>query len=317
VWNPVDSPVSVLRVINEKIIERHAVSNSYLPSFAGASSLVVGSDYSGEHADSNYLGFSFVILPDQSWRRWDASRLVIREHRKIGTRRMAYSKLGDALKRAALDDLMGALLAQHGLAISVIVNKRLKSLFDASGRVDPAQWAVDHCSGWKPADVEKMLRVIHVAAFFVAGVLSTGQEVRWVTDHDAIVANEARFNQMASVWKTVLNHYLTVAPRKVHCSTSFTSPLEVEDFVAIPDLIGGALVDLFTAHQRRGDVLSETSTTPYPDNLTEKATAIVEWLGSPGALRRLVYTIELGPREGTVEIADINLSRPMAGLTSR
>jgi hypothetical protein len=312
VWNPVDSPVSVLRVINEKIIERHTANNSYLPSFGDASSLVVGSDYSGEHAGSNYLGFTFVILPDESWRRWDAARLVIRNRRKLGARRMAYSKLGDALKRAALDDLIAALLAQRGLAISVIVNKRLKSLFDSSGRVDPVQWAVDHCSDWKPAEVEKMLRVVHVVAFFVAGVVSTGQEIRWVTDHDAIVANESRFNQMAAVWKAVLSQYLTVVPRNVHCSTSFTSPLEVEDFVAIPDLIGGALVDLFSAHLSRGDVLSESAATPYPDGLSDKAKAMVEWLAGTGALRTLVYTVEPGPSEGRIEIADIDLSMPVS-----
>lgn len=298
-------------MINAKIVERHASNNAYLPSFEGASSLLVGSDYSGEHADSNYFGFTFVVLPDESWRRWDAARLVIRNHRKLGARRMAYTKLGDALKRAALDDLMAALLAQRGLVISIIVNKRLKSLFDSSGRVDPVQWAVDHCSGWKPAEVEKMLRVVHVVAFFVAGVVSAGQEIRWMTDHDAIVANETRFEQMAAVWKTVLSQYLTVAPRSVHCSTSFTSPLEVEDFLAIPDLIGGALVDLFSAHRRRGDVLSETAATPYPDALSDKAKAIVEWLGGAGTLRRLVYTIELGPSKKTIEIADINLSVPM------
>jgi hypothetical protein len=308
VWNGIESPVSVLRIINEKIAERHAASKSYLPSFAGASSLVVGSDYSGEHAGAKYLGFTFVILPDESWRRWDAARIFIRERRGIGRRRMAYSKLGDGLKRAALDDLIAALLAQSGLAISLIVSKRLKSIFGTSGQVDRVQWAVDHCSGWKPAEIEKMLRVVHVVAFFVAGIVSSGQEVRWVTDHDAIVANESRFNEMATVWKAVLSQYLTVAPRNVHCSTSFTSPLEVEDFVAIPDLIGGALVDLFTAHHRRGDVVSEDSAIRHPDNLSEKAKGIVGWLASPGILRRLVYTVEPGPCQGSVEITDINLS---------
>jgi hypothetical protein len=308
VWNSIESSVSVLRVINEKLVERHAVSMSYLPSFAEASSLVVGSDYSGEHAESNYLGFTFVILPNDSWRQWDAARILIRERRGLGTRRMAYSKLGDGVKRAALDDLMLALLAQRGLAISLIISKRLKSIFDTSGQVDRVQWAVDHCVGWKHAEIEKMLRVVHVAAFFVAGIVSSGQEIRWVTDHDAIVANESRFNAMATVWKDVLRQYLTVAPRNVHCSTSFTSPLEVEDFVAIPDLIGGALVDLFTAHHRRGDVFSEDSAVPHPDNLSEKAKAILDWLASPGLLRRLVYTVEPGPHQGTIEITDINLS---------
>lgn len=313
VWNSIDSPVSILRVINEKIVERHAASKVYLPSLAKASSLLVGSDYSGEHAESKYLAFTFVILPDESWRRWDAARVDIRKSRGLGTRRMAYTRLGDGVRRAALDDLMGALLAQSGLVISLVVNKRLKSLFDASGQVDRVQWLAEHCTSWKRAEIEKMLRVVHVVAFFVAGVISTGQEVRWITDHDAIVANETRFNEMAAVWKAVLSQYLTVAPRSVHCSTSFTSPLDVEDFVAIPDLIGGALVDLFTAHQRRGDTFSEKSAIPHPDDLSEKAGVIVDWLATPGTLRRLVYTVEPGPQQGTVEIADINLSASASG----
>ena len=38
----------------------------------------------------------------------------------------------------------------------------------------------------------------------------------------------------------------------VRCPTTFETFLEVEDFAAIPDLVGGAMVELFTAHELRG-----------------------------------------------------------------
>jgi hypothetical protein len=310
-WNRIQTNVSFLNVIDRKIAELHAHNDSYLPSFADAPRIVVGSDYSGEHAAAKYLGFTFVILPQSSWRAWNVSRLYIRATRNIQERHMAYSSLNDAFRRDALHEFLTALLLQKGMVITIVVNKQLRSIFQSSGQIDAGVWGVEHCGDWRPPEIEKMLRVVHAAAFFIAGVASAGQDVQWITDHDAIAANEARFQDMAAVFKAVLDQYLTVKLGSVRCSTSLESPLEVEDFVAIPDLIGGAMVDLFTAHRRRTDVFSEEMPTPRPEDLSWKTRTIIDWLARRGALRRLIYKFEPGPEAETLEIADMNLAMPL------
>jgi hypothetical protein len=310
-WRGVDTNFSILRVIDAKIRELHALNGEYLPDFGSSPSLFVGSDYSGEHKESQYLGFTFIFLPVESWRNWDRSRQAARRKHCIEDgRRFGYAKMNDPRKRVATGELLEALTEQRGLLVSLSVRKVLKSVFDTSGQLDRSSWGVEHCVGWANADLEKMLRVVHTVAFFTAGIASGGQNVRWITDHDNIAANEQRFQQMAVVFRNVLDQYLSVRLNSVSCSTTFGSPLEVEDFAAIPDLVGGAIVELFTAHARNGHDISE-ATFPRPDKLPLKTHEILDSLAQPGHLRRVFYKVEPGPALGTIEIADINIAAPL------
>jgi hypothetical protein len=310
VWQGVETNFSILRVIDRKIRELHALNREYLPDFAASSSLFVSSDYSGEHKDSQYLAFTFIFLPVESWRSWDTLRQAVRRKHGIQDRRFGYAKMNDRRKRVATGELLEALIKQRGLLISLSVRKTVKSVFDSSGTLDRATWGVGHCADWANADIEKMRRVVHTVAFFVSGIVARGQSVRWITDHDAIAANEQRFQEMALVFRNVLDQYLSVQLNSVSCSTTFESPLEVEDFAAMPDLVGGAIVELLTAHAQNGHEISEAAV-PRPEKLPLKTQEILDRLAHPGLLRRVFYKVEPGPAPGTIEITDINIAAPL------
>lgn len=310
-WRGVKTSFSTLKVIDTKLRELHSLDPNYFPDFGASPSLFVGSDYSGEHKTSQYVGFTFIFLPVESWRVWDTSRRSVRSRHGIAdARRFGYAKMNDRRKRAATGELLGALIEQPGLLISLSVRKTLRSVFDTSPQVDRSNWGVGHCVGWENADIEKMLRVVHTVAFFIAGIVARGQNVRWITDHDTIVANEQRFQEMALVFRNVLDQYLSVPLNSVSCSTTFETSLEVEDFAAIPDLVGGAMVELFTAHARNGNDITE-ATFPRPGKLPDKTHEILDLLARTGALRRVFYKVEPGPTVGTIEIADININAPL------
>ena len=86
--------------------------------------------------------------------------------------------------------------------------------------------------------------------------------------------------------------------------------MEVEDFAAMPDLVGGAIVDLFTTHLDNGDDIS-LAAIPRPSSLPSKAHEILDRLAQPAILRRVFYKVEPGPASGTIGIADINIAAPL------
>jgi hypothetical protein len=310
-WRGVETDFSALRVIDAKIRELHSLNPSYFPDFGSSPQLFVGSDYSGEHKESQYLGFTFIFLPVESWRIWDRARQAVRsKHGITGGRRFGYSKMNDRVKRVATCELLAALIEQKGLLISLSVRKSLKSVFDTSPQIDRSRWGVEHCVGWENANIEKMLRVVHTVAFFIAGIVVRDQNVRWITDHDAIVANEQRFKEMSLVFRTVVGQYLSVPLGSVVFSTTFETSLEVEDFAAIPDLFGGAIVELFSAYARNGDDITAASF-PRPSDLPAKTHEILDLLAQPGSLRRVFYKLEPGPTAETIEIADMNIAAPL------
>jgi hypothetical protein len=305
-WNPVHADVALLQVIGRKIQQIHAIDHRYLPDFSLSPALLLSSDYSGEHRESPYLALSFLILPLESWRAWEQKRQLIRERYRAVDRRVGYARFA-GVKRLVSMELLNAVGMVDGLLITVLIRKNVKSILDASGVINKSQWAVSHCENWKPQTLEKMLRVVHFVAFMIAGVSSPDQDVRWITDQDDIAPNEERFNEMAQVFRMTASRYLPHKLGLLSCWTTAESSLGVEDFAAIPDLAGGALVDLFGAYARQGITLSESLVIPHPEALTSKPREILAWFGNDSRLRRLVYTIEPGPSEGTIEVKDTNV----------
>lgn len=153
-----------------------------------------------------------------------------------------------------------------------------------------------------------MLRVVRTVAFLIAGLSTPNQDVRWITDQDDIAPSEEGFADMSNVFQATVNSYLSHPIGGLSCSTTAGSPLEVEDFVAIPDLTAGALVELFAAYAKRGVSMSEHLVLPRPDDLPGKTHDILNWLAADLSLRRLVYAVDPGPQDGTIEITDVNVA---------
>jgi hypothetical protein len=305
-WNPVNADISLLQVIDAKIREIHTSDRAYLPDFSSSSALFVSSDYAGEHRASPYVALSFLLLPLESWRAWEQQRVLARQRYGATNQRIGYARLA-GVKRHVMRELLRAVGAVEGLLATVLIRKTLGSLLDSSGKIDRARWLVEHCENWKLPTLEKMLRVVHFVAFLIAGLSSANQSVRWITDQDDIAPNEKRFQEMAQVFRVTVSRYLSHKLNHLSCSTTADSPLQVEDFAAIPDLAGGALAELFAAYGHRGVTLSEHLVIPRPDALPSKAHEILDWLADDHKLRRLVYTVDPGPNEGTIEIIDVNL----------
>jgi hypothetical protein len=264
--------------------------------------LIVTSDYSGGHRGSTRLVYSLLIVASKGWEVWERERLLLRRTTQLGTRRMSFKGLNDAVKRTALVPFLEAADTLSGVCVSVTVPTRLASLFESRGRIDLALPDLSPYSHLSARVIERMLRVVHMVSFFTAGLSSSGQDVLWFTDADDIAANDAQVGKLTETWATVFSHYLQHDLRHIRCGTTRCDDgtLQIEDLASIPDLAAGALGEMLSNCDR-------ASLRPVPGllvrapGMSRKARLICSWLARRDThLDRLVFEMDRSPAGGLV-----------------
>src|SRR5207249_3520816 len=90
-----------------------------------------------------------------------------------------------------------------GLSVSILVHKAIVSLFRESAQIDLSEPGLEGFSHWKGTSFEKMLRIVHLVSFFIAGLSRAGQDVLWITDEDEIAANDDRLSELTKLFGNV------------------------------------------------------------------------------------------------------------------
>lgn len=128
------------------------------------------------------------------------------------------------------------------------------------------------------------------------------------------MANRGRLSDAVTIFARISSHYLPHNLRHLRFGTAAVADSgdrQVEDLLSLPDLMCGALVDLFST-MRNNQVFPDLSLDlSFPDSLPKKARLILQWLadGPPcNPLKHLVYTIEPGHRAGKVVFKDVRFT---------
>jgi hypothetical protein len=270
-----------------------AQGKTLLPNLRAGTTLFLTSDYGGSHGRATHETYSFLFSDPTSMGRWHAQRTSIRGTQFGHRRRMSYKGLGDGRKNRVLPEFLCAANQLPGLLASVVVSKRCGTLFEG-GNSSPE--IVDMLGRWKPAVRERLLRILAFASFFLAGVSRSGQDVLWFTDEDDIAPNPQRLGDGARLFGHVASHFLSHDLRHLRFGTakSDNGDLSLEDLLAVPDLVTGALADLWELKVRDGLEFSEHLVTSVPLNLPSKARRILSWHGQRAGLplRTLIYFVE-------------------------
>jgi hypothetical protein len=270
---------------------------SFLPDLSRSSALMVASDFAGDRRDSPYSTLSFVIASAEAVAEWDSYRLRVRDVYRLRRRRMAYSKLTDRRKRAACQPFLYAANAMSGLAITILIDKRIDSLFLKKGLLDPAATIFSglKCNAWKPLAFERMLRAAHLVAVFVAGISSSMQNVFWITDEDEIAPSVPRLTELTHVFAHVLSGMLLHDVGHIRVGTTGTTAgdnLRFEDYAAIADLMAGSVNEYIASYRRAGAQLSSVITLA-PTTLSRKTHNLIAMLFDERApLRKLVFALD-------------------------
>jgi hypothetical protein len=185
-------------------------------------------------------------------------------------------------------------IAKDALSFTVLVDKSIQSLFSDQGPLDLSSPALAPYSHWKPIPLERLLRVVSFISVLIAGVSSEGQDIIWFTDEDEIAPNADRLHDLVTILSSRLGNTLCHNLGHIRCGStaSDSGNLQIEDLTSIPDLVAGALYELFSEYSLGGITLNQIIV-PTPPDLPYKAKSIMNWFSdSRLPLCRFVVLIE-------------------------
>lgn len=287
-----------------------------LPDLSRVDTILIGSDYSGDYAQCDYDVISFIIADIAHSQRWQMTRRRIRSSLATKGQRFAFKSLRDRRLLRLLPFFLAGADQIPGALVSILTNKRISSLFKITGRIGSSDSQIAEFPGWKPRVLERLLRVAHFVSLFLAGLSRPMQNVLWVTDEDAIVANEAKHREFVTIFGRIASHYLPHTLNKLRIATtaSDTGKRDLEDFVAIPDLACGALSEVMTKY-RRGEVcIGRNVITPPPPHVRPKTRQLMAWLADHRwPLKKLCFLIEPVEASTALTISSIQFHGAEAG----
>jgi hypothetical protein len=286
----------------------HIGLDDYFPNLAN-SGLFVSSDFMGEQPQSAFRSFSFLITNERELHRFEWLRSHLRAMFRLGKRRISYSKLSDERKRTAMTAFAKAVNDIAGVSATFLVDKKIEWMFP------PLDLSANHLLAGKPLDkwtphsFERMARIVQFIAFFLAGLTAPTQEIIWITDEDEIVANSTRREQTAAALSHALGRFARCDTGDIYVGTTAwdSGNLELEDFAAIPDVIGGAVTEAQSAKWRDGMPMFQSIVTPPSRSITPRADLLIGELFNPKArLRKVVFAIQ-GGRDGTFTLFELTM----------
>ncbi len=129
------------------------------------------------------------------------------------------------------------------------------------------------------------------------GFSKPGQNIYWISDQDAMFANEVRSKDTAAILARFAGHYARHRLGELGVGTTGIDPGDrhEEDLNSIPDLMSGAVAEVATALAQKcgGHIPWPMPLLSLNTSFSTKADIIYQWIcDSSYALRRAVMVID-------------------------
>lgn len=298
-WRANSQTVGVYRILDEGMARLASRSPSALPNLRSSATLLVTSDYSGEHAAATYQVLSVLVASLEGVvGPWDASRRALRAAMIPDRRRMSFKDMRDGVRRRALRPFLEAAGVLPGLSFTMAIHRNVGTLFEGSAPLDLNSPAFAEFRSWTPGALEKAFRVVHLVSFLLGGLTSPGQNVLWYSDEDAIAANPERLGQLTNLTAWISSSmYLPHCLGHLRCGTtkSDDGTLLLEDTVSIPDAVAGAVAEQFQIFADEQEFQERFSKVFWMSRggLSTKTSDISWWLATTAhELKRVVCRVD-------------------------
>jgi hypothetical protein len=207
---------------------------------------------------------------------------------------MSFKRLTDGQRRRALLPLLHAANSLDGLSFSVVVNKQCDSIFAGRPPLDLKNPQFTPYRKWKANILERAFFIVHTISVLIAGLAVPGQNVMWFTDEDSIAANDERVRELTHIFAWISSLYLTFDLGHFRCGNSKCDDgsRQIEDFLAVPDLIAGSIAEQMALKAIGPSELNQLFWVRH-GHFSEKTSTISWWLSeSKWPLKRLVCVID-------------------------
>lgn len=219
-----------------------------------AESILIFSDFGGEHDGAKFSTFGFLMCDASSLSCFESSSTALRKQYDISVKtEFGYKYLKKDKVMEALPSLLSASNAIKGTLFTVAIDKAIPSLWHQIGGKS-SKWELVKqlesagLGNWKPDIAEKLLLVCHIICGLLTNGTSNARKVLWLSDNDAINenGNKHNFDDTKDVFLHVLEQYSNNVYDLVGFSRSQDSCL-YNDLLSLPDFAAGRLQDLLTA----------------------------------------------------------------------
>ncbi len=231
----------------------------------------VFSDYGGE-SSGGYYTYSALVCGFGYTGPFNQNMKAVREKHKLGEIEIAYKSFGTGQVRRALPDYLEAINRLPGMLCTLLVDKGITTLLGPQEKETLTQLSnLIEAQGFGKRNhrvAEKLLRVVHFTAFLTGLLIHDGQKVFWMSDNDAICANQETHKQLLAIFDSVLYIYTRsgCAIPLVGGARPFKPPsLELMDLLSSADVAAGSLSACFPKQGSvsQGDLRLRLAETTY------------------------------------------------------
>lgn len=262
----------------------------------GGPSLAIYSDYCGESKASGYRVFVLLCFGAEEAVPWEVARRAWRAKFLPDGRRMAYKRLADRQRWTALQPLLAAAERIPGLCLAFIRSKRIRHLCFGEAHYARLKELAGLSARWSDAELEDAVLITHLISCVTGGLSRPYQDVTWISDEDALLANDSRKADVAALLSRWSSHYVKHPLGDLGIGTTKLDEPDRrdEDCAAVADVVAGALAEVMTKVSRAcGGRLPCSVAVPYDEPFLVKADVVANWFwrGS-GSLRRVAVIVD-------------------------
>jgi hypothetical protein len=145
----------------------------------------------------------------------------------------------------------------------------------------------------RPQVAEKMLRVVHTAAYLTALLGHEGQKIFWMSDHDAVCPDPDMHDRMLWLYHNVLALYTARTFGRIGGGRPFDErSTDFLDLLSAADIAAGAVAEYFTGR----DAVGEQNVCVKPG-----AEKVLQWLGVDAlGLKKMCIMIAPGENDAVL-----------------
>ncbi len=260
--------------------------------------LVITSDYSGQHRQASHEAYSFLITTDSELRNWMSEQAQFRSKWLPDGRRMSFKRLQDGVRSRALIPFLETAFGLRGNLVTIMVDKRVGP-FIGGNTCELTESFPDCFPATTPSGtVDKMVTLSSLLAMLVAGFRREDQTAYWVSDDDETLdTNDKRegLARLTSYLTFGFAHWRESADLLFVTTGAPEAPAWAEDLAAIPDLMAGSFCVLSSVLPRffgHKEVAVQHFNSASADDL--RARRILNWVSQEQRpLRSVLLRLEI------------------------
>lgn len=238
-----------------------------IPDFTNDNSILIFSDYGGEHDGAQFYTYSFLICSEKSTEFFSNKSNEIRKKHSSNQPLNEYSYKNLKYKPIAnsiIEILDAADNSIEGLLFTVCIDRKISSVFDVDkneARKKLIPLLINNNRGdWKINEGEKLLRICHPLALLISQLTTPYQKITWISDSDSINTNGIRrnFSDTEKIFKDCIKRYSPSHSSNCYLKVIDPKNLKLIDALSLTDLAAGLTQEALSKflHQKNHEVLT-------------------------------------------------------------